>query len=166
MSTSTSEATSDYSTGNRRSKAPTERPGRTRLALSGLAIVAGVVLALSSFLTLFRITTGEVAIRTYSGFDQHSIAMLLLAVAVVPMALGALRGARVSNMTSWKAFAACVSGALSMAVGACSLLLDTSAQQCNVDGDCAKRSRRLRVREGCQYRQRVAWSVGSGIARK
>jgi hypothetical protein len=52
------------------------------------------VLALSSFLTLFRITTGEVAIRSYSGFDQHSVAMLLLGLAVVPMALGALRGAR------------------------------------------------------------------------
>jgi hypothetical protein len=43
-------------------------------------------------------------------------------------------------MTSSKAFAACVWGALSMTLGACSLLLDTSAQQCNVDGDCAKRS--------------------------
>jgi hypothetical protein len=94
MSTSTSEATSDYSTANRGSRGPSERPGRTRVALSGLAIVAAVVLGLASFLTLFRITTGEVAIRSYSGFDQHSVAMLLLAIAVVPMALGALRGAR------------------------------------------------------------------------
>ena len=94
MSASAPEATTDYSTGSRRSSGPSERPGRTRLALVALAMVAAVLLVLSTFLTLFRITTGEATLRTYSGLDHHSIAMLLLGVAVVPMAFGALRGAR------------------------------------------------------------------------
>ena len=94
MSTPAPEATNDYSTGPRGSRAPIERPGRTRLALVGAAILAAVLLVLSTFLTLFEITTGEAPLRTYSGLDHHSVAMLLLGVAVVPMALGTLRGAR------------------------------------------------------------------------
>jgi hypothetical protein len=57
-------------------------------------MVAAVLLIVSTFLTLFEITTGEAVLRTYSGLDHHSVAMLLLGVAVVPMALGSLRGAR------------------------------------------------------------------------
>ena len=94
MSTSASEATNDYSTGLRGSRGPTDRPGRTRLALVGASILAAVLLVLSTFLTLFEITTGEATLRTYSGLEHHSIAMLLLGVAVIPMALGTLRGAR------------------------------------------------------------------------
>lgn len=94
MSTSASEATNDYSTGHRGSRGPTDRPGRTRLALVGASILAAVLLVLSTFLTLFEITTGEATLRTYSGLEHHSIAMLLLGVAVIPMALGTLRGAR------------------------------------------------------------------------
>jgi hypothetical protein len=94
MSTSAPEATTDYSTGPMGSRAPTERPGRTRLALAGLAMVAAVLLVLSTFLTLFEIRTGGATLRTYSGLDHHSVAMLLLGLAVVPMTLGALRGAR------------------------------------------------------------------------
>ena len=94
MSTSAPEATNDYSTGSRGSRAPIERPGRTRLALVGAAILAALLLIVSTFLTLFEITTGGATLRTYSGLDHHSIAMLLLGVAVVPMALGTLRGAR------------------------------------------------------------------------
>ena len=94
MSTSAPEATTDYSTGPRGSRAPTERPGRTRLALAGTAMVAALMLVISTFLTLFEISTGESTLRTYSGLEHHSIAMLMLGVAVVPMALGTLRGAR------------------------------------------------------------------------
>ena len=94
MSTSASEATNDYSTGTRGSRAPTERPGRTRLALAALAMVAAILLIVSTFLTLFEISTGAAQLRTYTGLDHHSIAMLLLGVAVVPMTLGTLRGAR------------------------------------------------------------------------
>ena len=94
MSTSAPEATNDYTTGTRRSRAPSERPGRTRLALVGLAFLCSILLVISTFLTLFEITTGAATLRTYSGYDHHSIAMLLLGLAVVPMALGTLRGAR------------------------------------------------------------------------
>lgn len=94
MSTSASEATTDYSTGNVRSRPPIERPGRTGTALAGLAMLAALLLVISTFLTLFTISTGEATLRRYTGLDHHSIAMLLLGVAVVPMALGSLRGAR------------------------------------------------------------------------
>ena len=94
MSTSASEATNDYSTGLRGSRGPTDRPGRTRLALVGASILAAILLVLSTFLTLFEISTGEAPLRTYTGLDHHSIAMILLGVAVIPMALGSLRGAR------------------------------------------------------------------------
>jgi hypothetical protein len=94
MSTSAPEATTDYSTGPAGSRAPTERPGRTRTALVALAMVAALLLIVSTFLTLFVISTNGATLREYSGLDHHSIAMLLLGVAVVPMALGALRGAR------------------------------------------------------------------------
>jgi hypothetical protein len=57
-------------------------------------MVAATMLVVSTFLTLFEITTGEAPLRTYSGLEHHSVAMLLLGVAVVPMALGTLRGAR------------------------------------------------------------------------
>ena len=57
-------------------------------------MVAALMLMLSTFLTLFKISTGEATLRTYSGLEHHSIAMLLLGLAVVPMALGTLRGAR------------------------------------------------------------------------
>jgi hypothetical protein len=94
MSTSAPEATTDYSTGPRGSRAPTERPGRTRKALVGLAMVAALMLVISTFLPLFRISTGASTLQTYSGLSHHSIAMLLMGIAVVPMALGTLRGAR------------------------------------------------------------------------
>jgi len=88
------EATNDYSTGSRRSRGRTPRPGRTGVALVALALLAALLLVISTFMTLFRITTGEAELRSYTGLDHHSIAMLLLGVAVVPMALGTLRGAR------------------------------------------------------------------------
>ena len=45
-------------------------------------------------MTLLTITTGEAELASRTGYDHHSIALLLLGVAVLPMALGALRGAR------------------------------------------------------------------------
>ena len=57
-------------------------------------MVAALMLIISTFLTLFKISTGEATLRTYSGLEHHSIAMLLLGIAVIPMALGTLRMAR------------------------------------------------------------------------
>ncbi|HWT94252.1 MAG TPA: hypothetical protein VN238_14715, partial [Solirubrobacteraceae bacterium] len=52
------------------------------------------MLVVSTFMTLIRVTNGQEVLGTQSGMSHHSVAMLLLGVAAVPMALGALRGAR------------------------------------------------------------------------
>ena len=98
MSAPTREATNDYSTGSRRSsggfRGLADGSPTSRLALAGLATVAIVLLLVSSFLTLISIGTGITTLETRSGFEQHSITMLLLGLAAVPMLLGSLRGAK------------------------------------------------------------------------
>jgi hypothetical protein len=64
------------------------------LGLVAVALVAAAMLVISTFVNLYTVGTGVTTLREYSGLDHHSIAMLLLGVAAVPMALGALRGAR------------------------------------------------------------------------
>jgi hypothetical protein len=94
MSTSASEATTDYTTGSRRSRGRGGASPRARTALCGLAFLAAALLVVSTFMTLLTITTGQEELASRTGYDHHSVALLLLGVAVVPMALGALRGAR------------------------------------------------------------------------
>ncbi len=94
MSAQAPEATDDYSTGSRASRAPRRASDRARQALTGLALLAAVMLVVSTFLPLYEITNGQTELRSISGLDHHSIAMLLLGVAAALMALGSLRGAR------------------------------------------------------------------------
>ena len=98
MSAPTREATNDYSTGSRASRRGNRGPSgaspRIRLGLAALAAVAIVLLLISGFLTLISIDTAMTTLETRSGFDQHSITMLLLGLAAVPMLLGSLRGAK------------------------------------------------------------------------
>jgi hypothetical protein len=94
MNAAASEATPDYSTGSGPSRGPGTPSPRVRAGLCALALVAALLLVVSTFMTLLTITTGEAELASRTGLDHHSIALLLLGVAVVPMALGALRGAR------------------------------------------------------------------------
>ena len=98
MSASAPETTTDYSTGNGPSRRGSGRSsgasGRTGLAVLGLALVAAVALVVSTFLALYDVTTQGNVLRSVTGYEHHSIAMLLLGLASVPMALGARRGAR------------------------------------------------------------------------
>lgn len=100
MSAPTREATDDYSTGSRPSGGGSERAlarlRAGRLALAGLAAAAIVLLIVSEFLPLFKVVVGtlETEQRSEPGWSNHAFAMLLLALAAVPMLLGALRGAR------------------------------------------------------------------------
>jgi len=93
MSASAPEATRQHSRGSQRSRPRPERPSVAVLALAATAAVAAVMLVVSTFLDLYTIGTGVTELRSYSGWDHHSIAMLLLGLAAVPMILGALRGA-------------------------------------------------------------------------
>ena len=94
MSTSASEATTDYTTGSRGSRGAGKPRSGLLTGLAALAFLAAALLVISTFMTLLTITTGEAELASRTGYDHHSIALLLLGVAVVPMALGALRGAR------------------------------------------------------------------------
>ena len=93
-------ATTDDSTASRGSRrgrrAGPERAGTLRLALVGLAALAAVLLIVSEFLPLYKVLVGalETERRSEAGWRNHAFAMLLLGLAVVPMMLGALRGAR------------------------------------------------------------------------
>jgi hypothetical protein len=64
--------------------------------LVGLALLAAVLLVVSEFLPLYEVVIGQLETETRSenGGGNHAYAMLLLGLAVVPMALGALRGAK------------------------------------------------------------------------
>ncbi len=94
MSASAPEATNDYSTRDRPSRPSLGGAAGVRLALCAMAMLAALLLVVSTFLTLYEISNGQATLRSVSGYSHHSVAMLLLGLAVVPMALGALRGAR------------------------------------------------------------------------
>jgi cytochrome bd-type quinol oxidase subunit 2 len=94
MSASAPEATNDYSTRNRPSRPSLSGAPRARLGLCALALLGALLLVISTFLTLYEIGNGQATLRSVSAYSHHSVAMLLLGLAAVPMALGALRGAR------------------------------------------------------------------------
>ena len=98
MSASAPEATNDYSTGDRPSRGrfggSTAPSGRTDVALLALSLAAAAMLVASTFLDLYDISTQGNVLRSITGYEHHTIAMLLLGVASIPMALGARRGAR------------------------------------------------------------------------
>jgi hypothetical protein len=64
------------------------------LALVGASLLAALLLIVSTFLDLYEIGTGITVLETLSGNSAHDWAFRLLGLAAVPMALGALRGAR------------------------------------------------------------------------
>lgn len=86
MSASDPEATSDYST--------RERASRTAAVLFALALAGAVLLVLATFAPVIRIEVLTVEKASYSGLDRHSVALLLIGLFALPMAWGALGGAR------------------------------------------------------------------------
>ena len=94
MSASAPEATNDYSTRRARFRGSGGAAGRVRLGLAAAALLAALLLVISTFLALYTVSNGQTQLRSISGYEHHSVAMLLLGLAAVPMALGGLRGAR------------------------------------------------------------------------
>jgi hypothetical protein len=86
-------ATSDYSKGDRVSRAA---PGvlalRLLLALAGFA--GAVLLAISTFTAVIEIRVVTVVQDSISGYERHSVALLVVAVFAAAMVAGGLRGAR------------------------------------------------------------------------
>lgn len=64
------------------------------MALAALALIGAFLTAISSFLDILQVTNGQTTLDSQTGFDKHSVAMLLLGAAAIPMALGVLRGAK------------------------------------------------------------------------
>ena len=93
MSAHADAATEDYSKGR-----PSHRTdsGTLRAVGAGLALVAAGLLVAAEFSTVVRIVIGslETERRTVAGRDNHGYALLVVALAALPMTLLALRGAR------------------------------------------------------------------------
>ena len=96
MSASAREATDDYS---KHSEPSRERRGAVTRAPAALLLTAAtgaLLLAVSEVLPLYEVVVGslEEQQRTQPGWQSHGFAMLLMALASIPMILGARRGAR------------------------------------------------------------------------
>lgn len=93
VNTAACEATRDYSKGP-----GADRAGATalRAVLAGVAMVGAVVLFAAEFTTLAEVVVGSLGSvqRRVQGGDNHDHALLVLALATVAAAYGALRGGR------------------------------------------------------------------------
>lgn len=96
MSASAREATGDYSKHSPPSRDRRETTRRAPKALLLTAAAGAAMLAVSEVLPLYEVVVGglETQQRTEPGWQNHGFAMLLLALASIPMILGARRGAR------------------------------------------------------------------------
>jgi hypothetical protein len=95
MSATADGTTADYS------KGPAGRPAGfvTIRAIAALLAVAGVaLLVIAEFSVVVRIVVGslETEQRVVTGHANHGYALLVVAVAALPLLLGAVRGARVA----------------------------------------------------------------------
>jgi hypothetical protein len=105
MSTTGPEATSDYSSTSRGS-GPAGRGvsgGRERdaaplgalgAALAVLALAGSILCVVATFSPVIKIRVLTVERASYSGYDRHSVALIVLGAFGLAMALGAQRGAR------------------------------------------------------------------------
>ena len=75
---------------------PASRHVAARGVLAAIAVGAALLLAIAEFSTVFEVVVGSLQTvqRTRSGGDNHAYALLVVAIAAVPMAVGAARGAR------------------------------------------------------------------------
>jgi hypothetical protein len=93
MSASADGTTTDYSKGP-----AVRRAGfvTVRGIAAGLALAAVALLVAAEFSTVVRVVVGslETEKRAVSGRANHGYALLVVAIAALPMTLGALRGAR------------------------------------------------------------------------
>ncbi|MDQ3849470.1 MAG: hypothetical protein M3296_02485, partial [Actinomycetota bacterium] len=68
----------------------------TRAPLAILALIGAALLVVAEFTAVVEVVVGslETVVRSDPGRSHHAYALLIVAVAAVPMAVGALRGAR------------------------------------------------------------------------
>lgn len=96
MSAPAREAIDDYSKHSEGSRERGDAVPRPPAALLLTAAAGAAMLAVSEILPLYEVVIGglETQQRTEPGWQNHAFAMLALAIACIPMLLGARRGAR------------------------------------------------------------------------
>jgi hypothetical protein len=62
--------------------------------LAGLGLAGGILAIVATFSTVIKIQVLTVVPKTFSGYERHSVALLLLGAFGIVMAIGAARGAR------------------------------------------------------------------------
>ncbi len=70
------------------------RASPARAALSALGLAGAVLCVVATFSAVIRVEVLTVEKASYSGYDRHSVALLLIGAFAALMAYGALRGAR------------------------------------------------------------------------
>lgn len=97
MSASDPEATTDYSKSGRgrtgSGGAGADASGPLTAVLAGLALAGAILCVAATFSPVIRIEVLGVEKASYSGYDRHSVALLVIAAFAIPMLLGALRDA-------------------------------------------------------------------------
>ena len=97
MSASAPEATAEHSSRLGPETGSRGRLSNVHLALVGIALLGALLTAISTFLPVLEAVTDNdtpIAGSSQTGLETHSVAMLLLGLAAVPMILGAMRNAR------------------------------------------------------------------------
>ena len=94
MSAAQDEATRQYSRGPRLPSGPAKAPLAARLALTAATLIGIALLVVSTFTPIIRIKVVTVIQESFSGYERHSVALILIALLAAAMLAGALRGAR------------------------------------------------------------------------
>ena len=94
MSAAQSEATREYSRGPRLPSGPLDGPLAARLGLAAVAGLGIVLLVISTFTPIIRIRVVTVIQESFSGYERHSVALILIALLAAAMVAGSLMGAR------------------------------------------------------------------------
>jgi hypothetical protein len=94
MSATQGGATRQYSRGPRLPSGAFDGPLIARLGLAAVAGLGVVLLIVSTFTPVIRIRVVTVIQESFSGYDRHSFALILLALFAAVMVAGAVRGAR------------------------------------------------------------------------
>jgi hypothetical protein len=94
MSGADHEATRDYSKGTNNPKPRRAVAGFLPRLLASVALAGALLCVAATFATIIQIRVGAVVKATSSGFDRHSVALVLIALFASTMTLAALRGSR------------------------------------------------------------------------
>jgi len=94
MSAAQDEATREYSRGPRLPSGARGGPLAARLALAATSAIGIVLLVASTFTPIIRIKVVTVIQESFTGFERHHVALILIGLLAAAMTVGAFQGAR------------------------------------------------------------------------